>query len=561
MNRFRTVICLLGLAVAAFPSGMLARQSAVAGRQIRATALSVDDRVANVAALTELRGWDQNVTGWWRDAQLERVSVQADPLVPNRIVERFKQRHRGVPVFGGDLVRELNGFGQAEAIFGVFYPDVDVDVTRAMPADRAADVLTLAGKGVISPSDPPTLEVLPTAGGYRLAWTARVFPLLSTGVSRVFVDAESGSVLFSYDDAQTQSPPLPPGAFVGTGTGVAGDRLKLSVQQTSGENFSAVDLLRPGRNTTFDMKANPTRTNQILSGTVTASTSDAAATTGDEWSDKVVVSTHAYAGFTYDYYFNRFGRNGLNDRNLRFSLLVNPVRPQDFASQGGQFPLFFNNAAYYGGGFIAFGAGSFNSAGILNFHSFAAAVDIVAHELTHGLTDFTSDLIYMNESGALNEAFSDIVGVSVEFRVQPLGTGPARADWLQGEDCTRFGTGIRSFSAPNTFGHPDHYSIKNNTTADNGGVHSNSGIINHMFFLAVQGGTNRISGQTVQGVGMANREQIENVIYRAFTQLLPSNSTFSIARAATIQAARDIYGAGSTVEQTIIRAWDAVGVS
>ena len=82
-------------------------------------------------------------------------------------------------------------------------------------------------------------------------------------------------------------------------------------------------------------------------------------------------------------------------------------------------------------------------------------------------------------------------------------------------------------------------------TADNGGVHINSGIANQAFYLAVEGGTNRTSGLAVQGVGGANREQIEKVFYRAFTLMLPSNATFSVARAATIQAARDLYGAAA----------------
>jgi thermolysin len=559
MTRFRAALCVLAL-VAAADLRVVARQTPIAGRQIRATAVSIDARTATPAALAELRGWNDNVTAWLRDGELTRLSETVDPAVPGRLVERFAQTHRGLRVVGGDVVRELNAFGQAEAIFGVFYPDVDVDVTRAITPAAAADALRFAGKGVLFPDDPVDLEILPTPTGYRLAWTGRVFPRLSADVFRVFVDAATGAPLFIYEDAQTQSP-LPANAFVGVGTGVAGDQLKLSVQRNSSNAFVAVDMLRPGRNTTFDLKGDPVRATSILSGGITGGPADTASSNDDLWSDSVVTSAHAYAGFTYDFYFNRFGRHGLNDRDIRFSLIVNPARPQNFSTQGSQFSLFFNNAAYYGNGFIGFGAGSISASGVLNFHSFAAAIDIVAHELTHGVTDFTSDLVYLNESGALNEAFSDIMGAAVEFRVQPLGSGPAKADWLQGEDCTRFGTGIRSFSNPSSFGHPDHYSLKVTTTADNGGVHTNSGIMNHVYFLTVQGGTNRVSGISVTGLGIANHDKAESVIYRAVTQLLPSNATYAIARAATIQAARDLFGAGSDVEQTFIRAWDAVGVS
>ena len=98
---------------------------------------------------------------------------------------------------------------------------------------------------------------------------------------------------------------------------------------------------------------------------------------------------------------------------------------------------------------------------------------------------------------------------------------------------------------PSVFGDPDHYSIRYTGPEDDGGVHINSGIPNQAFYLAVEGGRNRISGITVQGVGAANREQIERAFYRAFVFLLPASANFSTARAATIQAARDLYGANS----------------
>src|SRR4029453_13018814 len=106
-------------------------------------------------------------------------------------------------------------------------------------------------------------------------------------------------------------------------------------------------------------------------------------------------------------------------------------------------------------------------------------------------------------------------------------------------------------SDPGSFGDPDHYSKRFLGSADNGGVHINSGIANQAFYLAIEGGTNRTSGLTVQGVGASNRDQIEKVFYRAFTQLMPANSTFAVARAATIQAARDLYGANSNADRAV----------
>jgi bacillolysin len=557
MTRLRMLVL---LAVVAALAGPLLAQSPATGRVLKATAASTDGRTSDSAALNELRLWDQSVTAWWRSGDLARMSGEPDRMVPGRTIERLTQHYRGIPVFGADIVRQLNTFGQAESILGTFYPNVDVDVNAGLTPDRAREALAIATKGVIAHGEAPELRILPTPAGFRLAWTARVASPFNGLVRRVFVDADTGAPIWSYDDTWTQLA-LPPNAAVGWGNGVIGDRLKMSVESGS-PAFRAVDRLRPGTNTTYDMKQNPTRTSQALSGLISLAPSDIATTSRADnlWADPVVVSAHAYGGYTYNYLFERFGRRGLNDNNIPFRLLVNPARPQDFSTQGGQFPLLFNNAAYYGNGFIGFGAGSINASGNTTFRDFSAAVDIVAHELAHGVTRFTSNLIYQNESGALNEAFSDIIGIAVEFRYQPVGSGPGFADWLQGEDCRPSGAGLRSFIAPTTMGHPDHYSLKFTGTSDNGGVHINSSIINHMFFLAVMGGTNRVSGVRVDGVGFANRERIEDVIFRAFTQLLPANASFSLARSATIQAARDLFGAGSTTELAIIQAWNAVGV-
>jgi Zn-dependent metalloprotease len=127
--------------------------------------------------------------------------------------------------------------------------------------------------------------------------------------------------------------------------------------------------------------------------------------------------------------------------------------------------------------------------------------------------------------------------------------------------------GIRSMADPARDGQPDHYSKlvvlppDNDDDHDNGGVHTNSGIPNHAFYLAIEGGTNRTSGIKVQGVGASNREQIEKVFYRAFAQLMPSNANFSMARAITLQAAQDLYGAGSPPYNAVRDAWTAVGVN
>jgi bacillolysin len=152
------------------------------------------------------------------------------------------------------------------------------------------------------------------------------------------------------------------------------------------------------------------------------------------------------------------------------------------------------------------------------------------------------------------------MGVSAKFFFRPAGSGIGEANYELGSDVFRPG-GIRSFDNPAVFDDPDHYSKRYLGSDDNGGVHTNCTIVDHAFYLAIEDGTNRTSGLSVQGVGSSNREQIEKVFYRGFTLMLPPNAGFADARAATIQSARDLYGGGSAVERAVTQGWTAVGVN
>jgi thermolysin len=201
-----------------------------------------------------------------------------------------------------------------------------------------------------------------------------------------------------------------------------------------------------------------------------------------------------------------------------------------------------------------------------NYNYFSGGFDVVAHELSHAVTEFSSGLIYQNESGALNESFSDILGTGAEYYVRATGRSDRAADYIIGEDIVtpaRPGapTGIRSMENPGAFGDPDHYSRRYVGPEDNGGVHINSGIPNHAFYLAIEGGTNRTSGLAVQGVGGSNREQIERIFYRGFTSYLTPNATFAQARQATLRAASELFGESSAAYRAVQQAWTAVGVN
>jgi len=487
-----------------------------------------------------------------RDGQLRSRGEEADLMLEGRSHERLDQYHQGVRVFGGELVRQADR-GQTVSVFGSVHTGIRVDVEPALsPQDAARIVADVAGAAA-GPDLAPELVVLPRdEGGYVLTYRLRV--LTAEDLIVFFVDAGTGELVLRYSDLQTT---------IGTGQGVHNDTKKMSTTVRNG-TYMAIDGMRPPAIYTYDLKGNLARTQAYLNGLLTLNDTDVAADADNQWSDTAAVDAHAYAGWTYDYLYKRFNRQGLDNRNLTMTSIVHPVRREDWASvPSSVLNLYYLNAFYAGRGIMVYGEGlpPGVTKGGREWNYFSGAIDVVAHELAHGVTDYTSDLIYRNESGALNEAFSDIIGTSVEYFFQQAGSGYLKADYLLGEDLTAPSGAFRSMADPQAFGDPDHYSKRYTGTADNGGVHDNSGIANHAFYLAIEGGVNRTSGLAVQGVGAANREKIEKVFYRGFTQFLPANATFSMARAATLQAARDLYGAGSDVERAVEQAWTAVGVS
>jgi bacillolysin len=503
------------------------------------------------ASLSDLRAEDARVERMLRGRELRVRSLQPDKLVAGRRIERTDQYYAGVRVYGADVTRQFSA-GQVVSVFGAVYDDIAVDTTPSVLEREARRTVEMLAGVPIGDSRAGELVVLPREDAApALAW--RIRAASGSDVREYFVDAHAGHLILDFSDLQTQ-------AAVGAATGTLGDPKKMSALR-SGSVFLAQDGLRPPLLRTYDMKGNPQRTVSAINGFIPLAQSDLGTDTDNTWTDGAIGDAHIYTGFTYDYLFKRFNRRGLNDNNIGMTTLVHPVRREDHAIYGSLYSTFYANAAYYGNGMMVYGVGlpdGVTSNGrTWNFAS--AALDIVAHEIAHGVTDYTSDLIYRNESGALNESFSDIIGTAVEFMFHPSGSGVHRADYLCGEDAVR-PAGIRSMANPSAYGHPDHYSVRFTGSTDNGGVHINSGIPNHVFYLAVEGGTNRISGLTVQGVGAANRAQIETVFYRAVTQLLPANATFSTARAATIQAARDLFGTGSAAERAMTDAWTAVGV-
>jgi bacillolysin len=506
--------------------------------------------LAVAAAGADLPTWTTRVDGMLRSGALDVASVQDDTMLAGRRHERLTQEYEGVPVFGGQVARQMDGRAVI-SLSGRIYEGIALDVAPSLDAAEAAQIAMRDAGDDSAVRGEPALGVLPTAGGgYVLAYRMEVRTALDIRI--YYIDAHTGAVARRYSRLEAE------GAAIGRGTGVLGDAKKVSANAIA-STFQAADAMRPTEAYTLDFKGSLTRLNTFLQ-TGIAFTSDIAVDSDNVWTDGAVVDAQAYQGWVYDYYYKRFGRRGLDDRNIEVIGIVHPLARADFARYTAETRnTFINNALYIGDGYMIYGDGDGRV-----FNYLAGGLDVVAHELSHGVTDYSSQLEYQDEPGALNEAFSDIMAASMEFFYQPVGSAPQRADWLIAEDVTLVSPGyLRSLNNPSAVGDPDHYSLRQfiGTDTDNGGVHFNSTIVSHAFYLAVAGGRNRVSGITVAGVGLANIERMEKIFYRAFVFFLGPHSRFSDARAATLQAAADLYGANSNERAQVQQAWTAVGVN
>lgn len=499
-----------------------------------------------------------------RDGALELVDLTSDPLAPRRTHRRFVQLHQDVRVLGGGVTVQTD-LGRTTSIFGQIHPNITIATD---PVLTGPEVVALADQPDRTLMSTPELVVALDASMdvYRLLYHVQTFGL--NGLTLSAIDAVTGEVVSERSVLATQGlSPACQDCVVGEGLGIKGDRKKLSARSGSG-TFVADDRLRPSRVSTYDMRGDWGRTFDVLVGLAPLTDADLASDEDNVWEDGVSVDGHTGSGWTLDYLYHRFGREGLDGNRSPTVAIVHPVDRADFSTVPSSVSSLFHLNAFYCGscgasGIVVFGEGLppgqtlAGTGQALDF--FAAGLDIIAHELGHAITEFTSQFVYQDESGALSEAFSDLIGVGTEFFMAETGRHPPeQADYLIGEDVIKPG-GVRSLANPLSRGDPDHYSLRFLGAFDNGGVHTNSTIATHAYYLAVEGGTNVTSGVQVPALGTKNRALVDQIFYRAFVFLLPEDATFSMARAATLQSARDLE-AGTGVEQTLAAAWTAVGV-
>ncbi|AHD05592.1 M4 family metallopeptidase [Paenibacillus larvae] len=432
---------------------------------------------------------------------------------------KLKQYIQGIPVYGADQTVHFNKEGEITSLIGSVLPSdyqnllpsgtkPQISPTEAIQAAEKDAEKQIGKLGKPEAAPKADLNVYLDKGKAFLVYVTEVNVLEPQALrTRYFINAQDGSIVSKYSLLDHAT---------GTGTGVLGDK-KSFITTKSGSTFQLSDTTRGNGIKTYSASNRYTLPGLLLTNT-----------NNDNWTDGAAVDAHTYAETVYDFYKNKFNRNSLDGKGLQIKSTVH-------------YGAKYNNA-FWNGQQIVFGDGDGKT-----FIPFSGDLDVVGHELTHGVTEHTANLEYENESGALNESISDIIGNAIK------GKG-----WLIGEDVYTPNIpedALRSLEDPTLYGQPDHYSNRYKGPSDNGGVHTNSGINNKAYYLLAQGGTHK--GITIDGIG---RDNAVNIYYHALVYYLTPNSNFSAMRAAAIQSATDLFGADSSEVDSVNKAYDAVGV-
>lgn len=493
------------------------------------------ERAKNIS-LEVLRGRaTMRATGSADDLRVEKVSIDELKMAHTRVRQTVDE----VPVWEGEAIVHLNDDGTTASVTDDLKEAIAVNTQANLSADEAIKAAMRMYRGSRRLTSEPTADLWVFRAedrdhlAYRVSMR-REDGTKATAMPVIFVDAQTGEKVYEYDNLQTAS-----GASLYSGT------VNISTS-VAGSTYYMEDTTR--RMGTFNM--NNTGNTSTGSGGTQSRYTD----TNDVWdttAQNAGVDAHYGAAATYDYYKNVHGRNGIDGNNGPGSTTAAANSAIALVPSRVHFGTGYNNA-FWNGNAMTYGDGDGSSFTPL------VTLDIAGHEMTHGITERSANLTYANESGALNESMSDVFGAMVESYVR--GGGVTEDTWKIGEQAYTPGTAgdaLRSMKDTHSGGDPDHYSERYTGTADNGGVHTNSGIGNWVYYAAAAGGTNHVSGVNVTGMGTTAAGKIW---YRALTVYMTSSTNYAGARTATLNAATDLYGSTSAQYTTTATAWCAAGI-
>ncbi len=459
---------------------------------------------------------------------------------------RMDRTYRGLPVLGGDLVVHRGAADGWKGVTQTLENEVHVSTTPSVAKGAAADRATAPAKatrGITgAKAESSRLVVDATTGTARLAWEVITGGTQKDGTpSRLatYVDARTGAVIRREQQIETVD---------GSGQSLYSGTVPLQLT-LSGSTYQLKDATRGNTYTTDMGNASDSLGCQYFginckAGTLFTSADNLFGNGSTSSRESAGVDAQYGTNMTWDFYKSTFGRNGI------------------FGTGAGSF-----NRVHYGKNYVnAFWDGTKMTYGDGDGTNYGPLVslDVAGHEMSHGVTENTAGLSYSGESGGLNEATSDIFGTMVEFYAANTNDP---GDYLIGEEFDlKNHLGFRRMDDPASDGSSFNCWSSTVGSAD---VHYSSGVGNHFFYLLAEGsGAKTIggvahnsptcNGSTVAGIGRAAAGAIW---YRALTVYMTSSTNYAGARTATLNAAKDLYGAGSAQQNAVAAAWSAVSVN
>lgn len=475
---------------------------------------------------------------------------------------RLNQVYKGLPVFGSQVIVHFDGQGKARAVNGAYQPIGDLATTPVVTADQSLATAKGDQKAMNNPAGVvkagPELVVFARNTDPKIAWHMTIGYDDGRGLVgrwQYWVDAKTGVILLKYNDIQHASVSRPY-AQLGTNATITGAVLggegggTVSVQGWVHTNLYYLtsftnrwQIFNAGGGVYFVYPDGGTYASRF--GTPNWSTSDRAEMSAARAMEAI-----------QSYYKTVHGRNSYDNKGTMAPAYVH-------------YGNYYANAFWDGTSlYLGDGDGRADPLGV---------VDIVAHEVQHGVTEYSAGLVYMDESGQLNESFSDIFGSLNEFALQPDGRAaypasiPGASDWLLGEDSWIVTTALRDMRNPTntvTVGagneQPTRYkgTYWYYGTGDNGGVHLNNSIQNFFFYLLCEGGSGLNDGAIPYVVYPIGIPAAGKLAYGTLTGYMTPLTDYAAAREAWLACAEDFDEAGITTNAAISvgLAWGAVGI-
>jgi Zn-dependent metalloprotease len=439
---------------------------------------------------------------------------------------RFQQYYQGMEVWGRDVRVHLTADGNVESFNGRSVP-TPLQLRWARPAiDGAAAQAQAAQEFGRTPDSLSSRSVIyvDQDDQFHICWLVHIEAGLGDRWD-YFVDAVAGTIVKKYSRVMED------GAVTGSGVDLYGQSRTLHLYQI-GTTYYMIDASKSMFNPGLSKFPNDGKGVIYTMDGLHSDTQRANVTSSNQnsWSSPQAVSASANGALVFDYYKTVHNRNAIDGTGSTMNLVVN------YQTNLGN--------AFWNGQEMVFGNGDGT-----RFKDLAGGFDVASHEMTHGVIEHTANLVYEAQSGALNESFADVFGILCKWWVR--GTA---GNWLLGDDvvlppaqCLR---NMQDPGAANALAHqPTKMSEFVNTSTDNGGVHTNSGITNRAFYLFATS-----AGMTKDDAG--------RVYYRALSQYLTRNSQFVDCRLAVIKAAEDLFGGpGNAKALAAAAAFDAVEIT